>query len=99
MITGTSGLDEKARPKLARKARLKLDRHTGEHWLIYPERGMRLNASAARIAALCSGELQLSELIERLAADSTGASRAQIEQEAGAFLRALTERGLLAWVK
>jgi pyrroloquinoline quinone biosynthesis protein D len=95
----SSGLDEQARPKLARKARLKLDRHTGEHWLIYPERGMRLNASAARIAALCSGELPLSELIERLAADSGGASRAQIAREASEFLGALAERGLLSWVK
>lgn len=92
-------LDPQARPRLARKARLKLDRHSGEYWLIYPERGLRLNESAARIAALCRGELQLCELIERLAAESSGADRAQIEREASAFLGALAERGLLEWVK
>ena len=95
--SGGPEADPRARPKLARKVRLKLDRHTGEHWLIYPERGLRLNASAARIAELCSGELRLSELIDRLAADSR-ADRAQIERDTRAFLTALVERGLLEWL-
>ena len=90
--------DPRARPKLTRKARLKLDRHTGEHWLLYPERGMRLNASAARIAALCSGELQLREVLDHLVSESHGASREQVEREACAFLGALGERGLLEWL-
>jgi len=87
-----------ARPKLARKVRLKLDRHTGEHWLIYPERGLRLNASAARIAALCSGELQVDQLVERLCAETCAAGRERIERDTHAFLQALSERGLLEWV-
>lgn len=91
-----------ARPKLARKVRLKLDRHTGEHWLIYPERGLRLNASAARIAALCQGELQVTELVERLAAE-TGPmhgdhERERIERDVRTFLESLRERGLLEWI-
>jgi len=87
-----------ARPKLARKARLKLDRHSGEHWLIYPERGMRLNASAARIAALCQGELQISEIVERLTAETSPDNRERIEQDVQRFLASLIERGLLSWI-
>jgi pyrroloquinoline quinone biosynthesis protein D len=87
-----------ARPQLARKARLKLDRHSGEHWLIYPERGLRLNASAARIAALCQGELQVSEIVERLAAETSADNRDRIEQDVQTFLASLSERGLLSWI-
>ena len=87
-----------ARPILARKVRLKLDRHTGEHWLIYPERGLRLNASAARIAALCQGELQVSEIVERLASEASAQSRDRIEQDVQRFLASLSERGLLSWI-
>jgi coenzyme PQQ biosynthesis protein PqqD len=77
---------------------LKLDRHTGEHWLIYPERGLRLNASAARIAALCQGELQVAEVVERLAAETSAESRERIEQDVRSFLSSLSERGLLEWI-
>jgi pyrroloquinoline quinone biosynthesis protein D len=86
------------RPKLARKVRLKLDRHTGEHWLIFPERGLRLNASAARIAALCQGELQITELVERLAAETDVTDRERIEQDVRTFLESLSKRGLLEWI-
>lgn len=87
-----------ARPKLARKARLKLDRHSGEHWLIYPERGLRLNPSAARVAALCQGQLQVPEIVERLAAETGAESRERIAQDVQDFLDALAERGLLEWI-
>ena len=36
-------------PKLAKKARLRFDRHSGKLMLIYPERGLALNESAAKI--------------------------------------------------
>jgi coenzyme PQQ biosynthesis protein PqqD len=87
-----------ARPKLARKVRLKLDRHSGEHWLIYPECGLRLNQSAARIAQLCRGELQVPALVEQLAANAGGVSRERIEREVRDFLQVLSERGLIEWV-
>jgi pyrroloquinoline quinone biosynthesis protein D len=44
-----------SRPRLARKARLRTDRVTGETLLLYPEHGLILNASAAAIMRLCDG--------------------------------------------
>ena len=84
-----------AQPKLARKARLRFDRHTGKHWLLYPERGMLLSASAASIAALCTGAKTVEEIVDALHADASGASREQIAQDVQQFLCALRDRGLL----
>jgi hypothetical protein len=44
-----------SRPQLARKARLRTDRLTGETLLLYPEHGLVLNQSAAAILRLCDG--------------------------------------------
>ena len=44
-----------SRPLLARKARLRTDRLTGETLLLYPEHGLVLNPSAAAILRLCDG--------------------------------------------
>ena len=84
-----------ARPLLAAKVRLRFDRHSGHHMLLYPERGMVLNESAARIAGLCNGDSSVSEIVDRLHADSPGATREQIEADVQAFLQALQERALL----
>jgi coenzyme PQQ biosynthesis protein PqqD len=84
-----------ARPLLAAKVRLRFDRHSGRHMLLYPERGMELNESAARIAGLCTGDSTLSEIVARLHGESPGATREQIEADVQAFLQALLERALL----
>jgi len=42
-------------PRLARKARLRTDRRTGETLLLYPEHGLVLSPSAAAILRLCDG--------------------------------------------
>jgi coenzyme PQQ biosynthesis protein PqqD len=84
-----------ARPKLARKVRLRFDRHSGTHWLVYPERGMQLSASAASIAALCTGSRTLQQIVDDLHAANAGASREQIAQDVQQFLGALRERKLL----
>lgn len=84
-----------ARPKLARKVRLRFDRHSGAHWLLYPERGMRLSASAASIAALCTGSKTLQQIVDELHAGVAGASRDQIAQDVQQFLCSLRDRSLL----
>jgi pyrroloquinoline quinone biosynthesis protein D len=48
-------LSAESQPRLARKARLRTDRVTGETLLLYPEHGLILNASAAAILRLCDG--------------------------------------------
>jgi coenzyme PQQ biosynthesis protein PqqD len=90
-----SPIPEHARPKLARKVRLRFDRHSGAHWLLYPERGMQLSASAARIAGLCTGAKTLEEIVDELHAGVAGASREQIAQDVQQFLGALRDRSLI----
>ena len=82
------------RPRLARKARLRRDRLTGKQFLLYPERGLELSDSAARIVQLCVGERAVAAIVDELAAAS-GEPRERIESEVLSFLGALADRGLL----
>jgi coenzyme PQQ biosynthesis protein PqqD len=82
-------------PRLAPKVRLRFDAHSGKHMLLYPERGLELTETAARIAALCSQELTVDAIIDQLVATHEGAPRARLEAEVMAFLGALQARGLL----
>ena len=83
-----------ARVRLAQKARLQHDRLTGKQFLLYPERGLELSESAARIVALCGEERTITAIVDELAAAS-GEPRERIETEVISFLRALDDRGLL----
>jgi len=82
------------RPKIASKARLRYDRKTDRTMLLYPEKGLVLNPTAAEIAKLCTGEHSVSDIVARLAAQY-GKDAATIESEVTKFLTALSERGLL----
>ena len=83
-----------SRVRLAAKARLQRDRLTGKPFLLYPERGLELSDSAARIVALCDGERAVAAIVDELSAAS-GEPRERIESEVLSFLRALDDRGLL----
>lgn len=74
-----------SRPRLARKARLRTDRRTGETLLLYPEHGLVLNASAAAILQLCDGRSAAA------IADALGAPLADVLE----FIAELGERGLV----
>jgi pyrroloquinoline quinone biosynthesis protein D len=87
-------IDRAARPRLASKARLRFDRHSGQHMLVYPDRGMQLNSSAASILELCTGENSLQTIVERLTA-ATGGTASQVEADVQSFLGALLERALI----
>ena len=80
-------------PKLARRARLRVDGF-GEAILLYPERGLLLNQSAAAIVGLCDGRHSVAEIAATLAQDR-GAPRELVERDVKAFLRELRDRGLL----
>jgi coenzyme PQQ biosynthesis protein PqqD len=84
-----------ARPKLASKARLRLDKQTGQQVLLYPEKGLVLNPTGARILGLCSGERTFAEILEQLKTDYTGGSLEKLELDVEAFLRSLEQRGLV----
>jgi coenzyme PQQ biosynthesis protein PqqD len=86
-----------SRVSLARQARLQLDPRKGRQILLYPEKGLDLNDTAARVAALCREEWAVRDIVERMvsAAIDSPIARRQIEDEVLAFLRALEDRGLL----
>jgi coenzyme PQQ biosynthesis protein PqqD len=88
-------IDAKARVRLAARVRLRFDRHSGKHVLLYPERGLELNESGARIAELCVETRSVAEIVDLLAARTGDTPRATLEGDVLAFLRALETRGLL----
>lgn len=89
-------IDLELRPSLASKARLRKDRHSGRVLLLYPERGMELNGSAAAIVELCTGQVTVNQIIDTLAERYAPTPRDAIAREVLQFLSALEERALLA---
>ena len=82
------------RPRLAAKARLRLDAKTGKHILLYPEKGLLLNATGTAILQQCNGEQTLSAIVTALAAQfQTEPTR--LEPEVLVFVQGLLDRGLL----
>ena len=89
-------IERTTRLSLARQVRLKLDPRSGKQVLLYPEKGLELNETAARVAALCGEERAVADILARMVATVDGATaRATVEDEVLAFLRALEDRGLL----
>jgi pyrroloquinoline quinone biosynthesis protein D len=84
-----------ARPRLAPKVRLRWDHKDARYMLLYPERGLVLNATAADVAQLCTGEHTVAAIIERLAEKYAPHPREAVEREVLAFLSAMAERGLI----
>jgi pyrroloquinoline quinone biosynthesis protein D len=84
-----------ARPRLSSKARLRLDRKTNRYLLLYPEKGMQLNATAADIVQLCTGEHTVADIIARLAEKYAPQPADVIAREVHTFLDALSARALL----
>ena len=82
-------------PKLARKARLRFDRHSGKHLLVYPERGLALNESAAEIIRRCDGTRTLAQIVEELARETSDASARDVEEHVVELVETLAEKGLL----
>ena len=89
------GLD--ARPRLAPKARLRVDKLSQRTLLLYPERGLALNETAAEILELCTGERRVSEIIDTLAARHGPSDT--LEHEVCGFLQKLVERNLLRGIE
>jgi coenzyme PQQ biosynthesis protein PqqD len=84
-------------PKLAKKARLRFDRHSGGHMLVYPERGLALNESAAEIAKRCDGTRTMDQIVDELVAKAGADVNAAgpIRRDVFAFVDELAKKGLL----
>jgi coenzyme PQQ biosynthesis protein PqqD len=91
-MTALSGA---SKPRLAAKVRLRWDRHAQQHLLLYPERGLALNASAAAILELCDGNATVDEIARRLA-ERAGSAVDVIAADVLAFVEAMRQRGLVA---
>ena len=88
-------LSPASRPKLASKARLRWDKRTGKYFLLYPERGLQLNATATDIVQLCTGEHTMASIVVQLAQKYPAQDRETLEREVIAFLTQIESRGLL----
>lgn len=84
-----------SRPKLATKARLRLDHITNQYVLLAPEKGLALNRTGSAISQLCTGEHTVEAIIEQLGLSHPSAERSLIEFEVQAFLQSLLDRGLI----
>jgi coenzyme PQQ biosynthesis protein PqqD len=94
-VTHVTKVDAAFVPRLASKARLKLDRHANRFMIIYPERGLELNDTAAAIAKKCDGTRSVGAITDELASEHGGAPRAEIEKDVVAFVTELRDKGLL----
>lgn len=88
-------IDPEMRPALASKVRLKRDSISGRYLLLYPERGMELNATGVEIVRLCDGRATVSEIVENLARRYASTPSDVIQAEVLSFLGALQDRALL----
>jgi coenzyme PQQ biosynthesis protein PqqD len=83
-------------PKLAKKARLRFDRHSGGHMIIYPERGLALNESAAEIAKRLDGVRSIEAIAHDIAMSTEGeGDEESIVRDVIAFIEQLAAKGLL----
>jgi coenzyme PQQ biosynthesis protein PqqD len=84
-----------SRPRLAAKARLRWDRQTSRYLLLYPERGLLLNPTAADVVQLCTGEHTVGAIVDCLAVKYAPQPRETVKREILAFLGQMAERGLI----
>jgi hypothetical protein len=63
--------------------------------LLYPEKGLVLSRTAAETVLLCTGDVSVEEMVDRLAARYGDQPRATLEGQVRRFLEALAARGLL----
>jgi pyrroloquinoline quinone biosynthesis protein D len=88
----TAGIDFV--PRLVRRARLRFDRHDARTMILYPERGLVLNESAAAVAQLCDGTRSIDEIVATLAMER-GIPPETIERDVLRFVAMLRAKGLL----
>ena len=84
-----------SKPRLVARARLRWDRIDGRYLLLYPERGLALNESAAAILRLCDGSRTIDGIVTELVAMSRVDLDATVRRDVTAFLDEMRRRGLI----
>jgi coenzyme PQQ biosynthesis protein PqqD len=87
-------ISSESRLRLASKARLRFDKKSSRYMLLYPERGLVLNPTAADVLQRCDGERTVGSIVEELA-HQYGHQAPAVEQEVMHFLQAMADRGLV----
>jgi len=87
-------ISTESRPRLASKARLRFDRKSSRYMLLYPERGLVLNPTAADVLQRCDGLRTVSSIVEELA-KQYGHEVPSVEREVMTFLQTMADRGLV----
>jgi pyrroloquinoline quinone biosynthesis protein D len=87
-------ISAESRPRLAAKARLRFDRKAARYMLLYPERGLVLNATGADVLQRCDGERTVGAIVAELA-QRYGHETPAVEREVLAFLETMAARGLV----
>jgi pyrroloquinoline quinone biosynthesis protein D len=94
-VSAAGVLSLATRPRLAAKARLRWDRKAERFMLLYPERGLVLNATAADVVQRCTGEHTVGAIVDELAAKYAPQPREAVEREVLTFLTRMAERALV----
>jgi coenzyme PQQ biosynthesis protein PqqD len=94
-VSEPRGITADSRPVVAAKARLRWDARTSRHLLLYPERGLILNPTAADVLQLCTGEHTVGAIVDRLADKYAPQPREAVQREVLAFLANMADRGLI----
>jgi pyrroloquinoline quinone biosynthesis protein D len=80
---------------LASKARLRFDRLSNKHMLLYPERGLVLSDTAADVVTLCVEARTVVSIVESLVERYGEGQRAAIVADVVELLQELADKGLI----
>jgi len=86
-----SAVSMESRPRLAPGCRLG-GSDGNQPVLLMPEGALRLNDTGMKITQLCTGDLSLSEIVDRLVVDVNAPDRKKIEQDTMNFVTRLHEK-------
>src|SRR5260370_33465237 len=85
---------QNAKPRLVSKARLQVDKVSGEPVLLYPEGVVLLNATGEAIIQLCDGTRSFPEILNRLAL-TYNTPEDELENDLSDYLLKLHEQNLV----
>jgi pyrroloquinoline quinone biosynthesis protein D len=91
---GQQALAQHIRPRLVAKARMQIDKVSGEPVLLYPEGLLLLNTTGAAIIQLCDGKHTFLEIVMELAAQYNISSEV-LRSDVGDYLVRLHKRALM----
>lgn len=86
-------------PRLSRAARLRFDEQTQSYVLLSPERGLRLNESAAAILERCTGQHTVPQIVHALLVETASPPAVQMEmaEDVLSLLLELEQRRLVVF--